>query len=120
MLRLLIDEHNKLFSLWLRSYNHHDRQKYLTQRRLVAHKVWERKNRWYQGKVKSIQAALSQGRPSVVWQDIHAICNGLQPVQPRTVRKLAALSRIKVGKAAGSNGLFPYIVKCWVALCWTS
>ena len=74
----------------LRSHNHHDRQKYLTQRRLVAHKVWECKNRWYQEKAKSIQAVFSQGRPSVAWQDIHAICKsraGLQPVQPRAVRK---------------------------------
>ena len=115
--------------------------------------------------------SLSQGRPSVVWQDIHAICKsraGLQPVQPKVVRKqdgslccgsvmtldrwrghfegvlnvesscnlatidgiqsmatreemcdpptsdevVATLSRIKVGKAAGSNGILPDIVKC--------
>ena len=79
-----------VLSLWLRSYNHCDRQKYLTQRRLVACKVWECKNRWYQEKARSIQAALSQNRPSVVWQDIHAICKsrvGLQPVKPRAVKK---------------------------------
>ena len=159
------------FLLWLRSQNHWDRQKFLTQRRQVAHKVWECKSRLYQEKAKSIQAALSQGRSSVVWQDIHAICKsraGLQPVQPRAVRKqdgslccgsvemlgrwrghfegvlnvessfnlatiesiqpmamreemcdpptsdevVAALSRFKVGKAAGSNGLLPDIMKC--------
>ena len=52
--------------------------------------MWECKSRWYQEKAKSIQAALSQGRPSVVWQDIHSICRsraGFQPVQPRAVRK---------------------------------
>ena len=36
VLRLLIDKRNNLFSLWLRSYNHRDRKKYLTQRHLVA------------------------------------------------------------------------------------
>ena len=171
VLRPLIDRRNNLFSLWLRSSNHRDRQKYLTQRRLVVRKVWECKNRWYQEKARSIQAALSQNRPSAVWQDIHAICKsraGLQPVKSRAVKKqdgsfcsgsvetlgrcqghfegvlnvessfnlatidsipsmvvrremcnpptgdevLAALSRIKVGKAAGSNGLLPDIVKC--------
>ena len=90
VLRPLIDKCNKLFSLWLRSQNHQDKQKFLTQRRQVAHKVRECKNRWYQEKANSIQVSLSQGRPSVVWQDIHAICKsiaGLQPVQPRAVRK---------------------------------
>ena len=90
VLRLLIDKRNNLISLWLRSYNHRDRQKYLIQRRLVARKVWECKNRWYQEKARYIQAALSQNRPSVVWQDIHAICKsraGLQPVKPRAVKK---------------------------------
>ena len=56
----------------------------------MAHKVWECKNRWYQEKANSIQCALSLGRPSVVWQDVHAICRsraGLQSVQPRAVRK---------------------------------
>ena len=36
VLRPLIDKRNNLFSLWLRSYNHRDQQKYLTQRHLVA------------------------------------------------------------------------------------
>ena len=169
VLRPLIDKRNKLFSLWLQSQNHQDRQKILTQRHQVAHKVQEGKNRWYQEKANSIQVSLSQGRPSVMWQDIHAICKsraGLQPVQPRAVRKqdsslccgsvetlgrwrghfegalnvessfnlatidgiqsmaireemggpptgdevVAALSRIKVGKAAGGNGLLSDIV----------
>ena len=171
VLRPLIDKRNKLFSVWLQSQSHRDRQKFLTQRRHVAHKVWECKNKWYQEKANSIQATLSLGRPSVVWQDIHAICRsraGLQPVQPRAVRKqdgslccgseetlsrwrdhfegilniessfnvatidgikqvkmreemcgpptsdevLAALSKIKVGKAAGNNGFLPDFVKC--------
>ena len=49
----------------------------------MAHKVWECKNRLYQEKANSIQAVLSLGRPTVVWQDIHAFCRsraGLQPV----------------------------------------
>ena len=39
--------------MWLRSHNHRDGQKFLTQRHQVAHKVWECKNR-YQEKAKSI------------------------------------------------------------------
>jgi len=41
ILRPLIDRRNKLFSVWLQSHNHQERQKFLTQRHLVARKVWE-------------------------------------------------------------------------------
>jgi len=67
ILEPLIDRRNKLFSVWLWSHNHRDRQKFLTQRHQLAHKVWECKNKWYREKAESIQAALS---PSVVWKDI--------------------------------------------------
>ena len=48
------------------------------------------KSNWLQEKVQSIQDALLQGRPSVVWQDISAIheCRaGLQPVQCSAIKK---------------------------------
>ena len=38
----------------------------------------------------SVQSALAQGNPSVMWRDIKAICQcraGLQPVRPRTIRQ---------------------------------
>ena len=38
----------------------------------------------------SVQSALAQGNPSVMWCDLKAICQcraGLQPVRPRTIRK---------------------------------
>jgi len=74
----------------LQTQNHRDGQKFLTQRCLVAHKVKKCKNRWYQEKANSIQAVLSQGRPIVMWQDIHVIHRSrasLQPVKPRVGRK---------------------------------
>ena len=48
------------------------------------------KNKWLQGKAQSIQDALDQGKPSVVWQDIRAIheCRaGLQPVRYSIIKK---------------------------------
>ena len=53
--------------------------------------MFECKNRWYQEKkAKSNQAVFSQGRPNVVWQDIHFICKSrasLLQAHPRAVRK---------------------------------
>ena len=89
-LRPLIDKRNQLFSLWLRSGRHDDRQRYLTQRRCVAIAVRTCKNQWFQDMASSVQTALAQGNPNVVWHDIQVIgqCRaGLQPVRSRAIRK---------------------------------
>ena len=87
-LRPLIDKHNHLFSLWLRSGHQGDRQRYLTQRQCVLATVRTCKNQWFQEMANSVQFALAQGTPSVMWCDIKAFCQcraGLQPVQLRTI-----------------------------------
>ena len=48
------------------------------------------KNQWFKDMANSVQSALAQGNPSVMWRDIKAICQcrvGLQPVRPITIRK---------------------------------
>ena len=45
-----IDKLNLLFSKWLRTQHHSDRQRYVTQRRLVASEVKRVKNEWFQEK----------------------------------------------------------------------
>ena len=48
------------------------------------------KNQWFKDMANSVQSALAQGNPSVMWRDIKAICQcraGLQPVWPRTIRQ---------------------------------
>ena len=67
-LRPLNDKHNQLFSLWLRSGHHDDRQRYLTQRQCVAIAVRTCKNQWFQDMASSVQTALAQGNPNVVWR----------------------------------------------------
>jgi len=89
-LRPMIFKCNELFSHWLLSRSNDIRQRYLSQRRYVADAVRSSKNKWLQEKAQSIQDVLAQGRPSVVWQDIHAIreCRaGLQPVRCSTIKK---------------------------------
>ena len=89
-LRPLIDKRNQLFSLWLRSGRHDDQQRFLIQRWCVAIAVKTRKNQWFQDMASSVQTALAQGNPNVVWRDIKAICQcraGLQPVRSRAIRK---------------------------------
>ena len=56
----------------------------------MASAVRSSKNKWLQEKSQSIQDALAQGRPSVVWYDIRAIheCQaGIQPVCCCAIRK---------------------------------
>ena len=89
-LRPLISRRNALFSRWLRSGRAVDRQRYLSQRRCVASAVRSSKNKWLQEKAQSIQVALVQGRPNVVWRDIRAIreCRaGIQPVRCCVIKK---------------------------------
>ena len=89
-LRPLISRRNALFSHWLRSGRAVDRQRYLSQRRCVASAVRSSKNKWLQEKAQSIQVALAQGRPNVVWRDIRAICEfwaGIQLVCCCAIKK---------------------------------
>ena len=67
-----------------------DRQRYLSQKRCVAIVVRSSKNKWLQEKAQSIQNALAQSRPSMVWQDICAIheCQAdIYPVRCCVIRK---------------------------------
>ena len=48
------------------------------------------KNQWFKDMANSVQYALAQGNPNVMWRDIQAICQCravLQPVRPRAIRK---------------------------------
>ena len=69
----LISKCNALFSCWLQCGCAVDRQRYSSQKHCIASTVRSSKNKWLQEKAQSIQDALVQGRPSVMWQDIHAI-----------------------------------------------
>ena len=56
----------------------------------MASAVGSSKNKWLQEKAQSIQVALAQGRPNVVWRDIRAIreCRaGIQPVRCYAIKK---------------------------------
>ena len=86
----MISKRNELFSHWLLSGSKADRQRHLSQKHCVASAMRSSKNKWLQEKAQSIQDALVQGRPSVVWQDIWAICEcrvGLQPVRCSAIKK---------------------------------
>jgi len=86
----LISKRNELFSRWLLSGSDVIRQRYLSQRSCVPSAVRSSKNKRLQEKAQSIQDALVQGRPSVVWQDICVIreCRaGLQPVRCSVIKK---------------------------------
>ena len=82
----LIDKHNLLFSLWLRSGCHGDRG------------IWWRgsgcycevvsKNQWF--KDMAFTSCSGQSQYDVMWCDIRVICQcraGLQPVWSRTIEK---------------------------------
>ena len=90
IMRTLIDKRNWLFSLWLISGCHGDQQQYLMLRWCVTATVRTCKNQRFKDMANSVQSALAQGNPSVMWRDIQAICqcrSDLQPVRPRTIRK---------------------------------
>ena len=89
-LRPLFDKRNRLFSLWLRFGRHDDQQRYLTQRWCVAIAVRTCKNQWFQDMASSVQIALVQGNPNVVWRGIRTYCQciaGLQPVWSRAIHE---------------------------------
>ena len=68
-LQPLISKCNALFSCWLQFGCAVDRQRYLSQRCCLASAVRSSKNQLLQEKAQSIQDAMAQDRPSVVWQD---------------------------------------------------
>ena len=81
-LQPLISKRNALFSRWLQSGCAVDRQRYLSQRHCKASAITFSKNQWLQEKAQSIKDALAQGRRSVVWQDIRAVCECQAGVHP--------------------------------------
>ena len=88
--RPLISKRNEFFSRCLLSGSDVIRQKYLSQRSCIAGVVRSSKNKWLEENAQSIQDALNQGTPSVIWQDIRAIheCRaGLQPVRCFVIKK---------------------------------
>ena len=92
ILRKHIDKRNLLFSKWLRTQHHIDRQQYVAQRRLVASEVKRVKNEWFQEKAREIDNEMMNGLAGRgVWQGLRDIQRGrsrLRPVRPRAIRNI--------------------------------
>ena len=90
-LQELIRKRNRLFTKWLRTHHHSDRQRYVAQRSAVAREVKRGKNTWFQQKAKQIEIEILQGASGRgVWQGLREIQRGragLQPVRPKAIRK---------------------------------
>ena len=86
-LQKLIMNHNLLFAKWLSTGYHSDRQRYVSQRRAVAHEVRHAKNTWFQQKAQQVEIAMRGGKG--VWNglwDIQRGRAGLRPVKPKAIR----------------------------------
>ena len=60
-LKKIIDKRNNLFSKWLRSNQHSDKQRCVAQRRVVALEIRRAKNDWYQKKASEIEHGMTTG-----------------------------------------------------------
>ena len=70
-LKKLISKRNLLFSKWLGTHHHRDRQRYVSQRRKVAHEVKRAKNAWFQEKAQEVKMAICGGKE--VWNGLRAM-----------------------------------------------
>ena len=77
-----ISKCNRLFSKWLSTQHHRDRQRYVAQSTVVK----QAKNKWFQQKANQIELAMLRGLSGrEVWQGLREIQPGragLQPVRP--------------------------------------
>ena len=89
-LRKCIDKRNNLFSQWLRTHHHSNRQRYVAQRRLVAAEIKRAKNVWFEAKANEVEHGIVTGMAGKgVWQGLREIQKGrrgLQPVRPKMIR----------------------------------
>ena len=66
-----------LFVRWLKSGSNWDRQKYVSQRRLVAGAVKQAKNDWQQEKARLVEVGmLSGGSSGLAWWSIRVMQKG--------------------------------------------
>ena len=61
VLEPMIQKRNMLFAKWLSSHSSKDRQRYVTQRRMVAKEVKRAKNAWFQRKADEIERSMKGG-----------------------------------------------------------
>ena len=86
-LEKLIVNHNLLFAKWLSRGHHSDSQRYVRQRRYVAHEVRRAKNAWFQEKAQQVEIMMHGGKG--VWNSLNYIQRGRagsQPVRPEAIR----------------------------------
>ena len=69
-LKPLITSRNTLFSQWLRSQCHRDRQRYVEMRTTVTAAVRKAKNDWFQQKAKEIEGKVMKGTVCDAWKYI--------------------------------------------------
>jgi len=86
-----IASRNALFTQWLQSWCHRDRQRYVELRKTVTAAVRKAKNDWFQQKAKEIEGKVMKGLVGDAWKyirDIQSGRAGLKPTKPKAVRKL--------------------------------